>query len=290
MKKLALIFGVYVATFFVGVLFVVFLNIARNKPTVLVKPQIVKTKIDNIEVFEEAIKDSKTEIEGFVEKVEPNYRIKLLTTGNFHGEEVSAKTGENWIGLFKDGDKYYLKNSIIKVKRIYDEVIDKTGEKTGKQVSVKGSKEPIILLKNSKILKNGKVPTLFKGMNYYEALTQGDKNLAAMDKMTYLHTGFSHKYKFDVEQKLSVIKGKLRRNETNHLILEEGTKLQILDSDMGGDEYLLWVGDLDNDNKPDFLFNLSKHYNISNLTLFLSSEAEKGNLVKKVAVFETYGC
>lgn len=54
--------------------------------------------------------------------------------------------------------------------------------------------------------------------------------------------------------------------------------------------YLLWAGDLDGDGKLDFYADVSDHYNSSMPTLFLSSEAKKGKLVKDVAGIRTVGC
>lgn len=54
---------------------------------------------------------------------------------------------------------------------------------------------------------------------------------------------------------------------------------------------LVWAGDLDGDNKMDFLIDASYHYNhIMNLQLFLSSYAEEGEWVKRVATFTSTGC
>ncbi len=53
---------------------------------------------------------------------------------------------------------------------------------------------------------------------------------------------------------------------------------------------LHWTGDLDRDGKPDFYFDLFEHENVENRILFISSEAEKGKLVKLVAQFWTTGC
>jgi hypothetical protein len=46
------------------------------------------------------------------EEDESKLKIKLLETGEgFHGDQVNAKSGETWLGLFKDNDKYILRNT-----------------------------------------------------------------------------------------------------------------------------------------------------------------------------------
>jgi hypothetical protein len=53
---------------------------------------------------------------------------------------------------------------------------------------------------------------------------------------------------------------------------------------------LFWVGDLDSDNKPDFYLSPWIKENVTESSLFLSSESEKNNLVGKVALMVTVGC
>jgi len=53
---------------------------------------------------------------------------------------------------------------------------------------------------------------------------------------------------------------------------------------------LLWVGDLDGDERVDLLLDTSDHYNVDEVTLFLSSRRSKGDLVKAVAFSRRVGC
>jgi hypothetical protein len=75
--------------------------------------------------------------------------------------------------------------------------------------------------------------------------------------------------------------------------LEAGNKKQLLYSvdNMGDATWnFIWVGDLDGGGKLGFYADLIDFYNISAKRLFLSSQAEKGKLIKQVAVFFTSGC
>jgi len=49
---------------------------------------------------------------------------KLLETGTFHGEEVSARSGERWLGLHVTADTSTLLSYIIKVKAVHDEIVE----------------------------------------------------------------------------------------------------------------------------------------------------------------------
>ena len=49
-------------------------------------------------------------------------------------------------------------------------------------------------------------------------------------------------------------------------------------------------GDLDRDGNLDLLYNLTHHYNVSKLTLFLSSAAKSNEIFRKVGEFVITGC
>jgi len=53
---------------------------------------------------------------------------------------------------------------------------------------------------------------------------------------------------------------------------------------------LIWVGDLDHDGKLDFIIDTSNHYNVTELRLYLSGQAVKGELLKMVAMRKSTGC
>lgn len=62
----------------------------------------------------------------------------ILNLGKFHGDEVSAKNGEKWFGLFVNGSEAELKSGEVIVERVYDEIVDDgLNKKTGKQVKFK---------------------------------------------------------------------------------------------------------------------------------------------------------
>jgi|GEM_PF-6920056 len=69
--------------------------------------------------------------------------IPMMETGTqFHGEEIDAKTGEEWHGLFPQKDGYVWKKVKVRISATHDVVVDADNEKTGKEVktdSLKGS-------------------------------------------------------------------------------------------------------------------------------------------------------
>ena len=73
--------------------------------------------------------------------------IQLLQVGAFHGDEVSAKSGEVWLGLYSTPDGHALIPSRITVETVYDPFVDNAGDQTGKVVSVEEQTPPLFLIK-----------------------------------------------------------------------------------------------------------------------------------------------
>jgi hypothetical protein len=109
---------------------------------------------------------------------------KLLETGVFHGDEVTPKSGERWLGLHVTADTSTLLSYVVRVKPVHDEIVDeKEDQKTGKEVSVDLPVEPMFLLKGLPVLSGGPVETVFQGKADFEKtlekITPGKLQLAA---------------------------------------------------------------------------------------------------------------
>jgi hypothetical protein len=208
--------------------------------------------------------------------------IEILETGGFHGEEVTAKTGESWLGLFKQGENYSLLPVVLTVENFHDAIVDNDeSEKTGKEVTVLGQDKPVFLIRGKGFTQSRVVKTVFSGA----------KPIDNIFNETYEFAG--KKYNLKVQTIIIRKKVSTSLNETSKLILSDGKTEQTIYSIERCDDchwQINWAGDLDGDGKLDFYLNLSDHYNVANLKLFLSSEAESGKLVKEVAEFTTTGC
>lgn len=205
-------------------------------------------------------------------------KIQILSVGQFHGEEISAKTGETWYGLYQSTDGYRLRSFRIRVNQVNDPIVDDEGERTGKQVSVDSNTDPVFLVKGTETLKERLVLSVF----------EGEANIG----VGYF-TGFSVR---GSKYYLQAVDGKSDDDylpSGSKLVLSIGEKEQVIETlnnvnDPGWT--ILWAGDLDNDGKLDLYLDLSDHYNVSDRVLFLSTKAKRGELVGKVANFRTVGC
>lgn len=267
-------------------------NETARQTTQEIPVQIRPEEIKELEKFEPipyetAKKFGGAEIlkENYWEK-EIKYKFELIETGEFHGDEVTAKSGEKWLGFFGKNDDFKLVLTNINVSRVRDEIVDgrNSKKKTGKKVSVKNQSEPLFLLKNAARLKEGKVETFFKGRTFREESEESSTTLDSKFVGNYQIGGKS--YVLRVERVLNE-----QEQMVYALILESENIKQILHvsfEDCLGT--LFWVGDLDNDNKPDLFLSPWIKENISESSLFISSEADRNNLVKKVASLGTVGC
>ena len=222
------------------------------------------------------------------EEYDAKFDIKMMESGQFHGEEIKAQSGEIWLGLFNRGGEFFLELTAVEIEAVFDSIVDEEkGEKTGKKVSVAGDAQPLFLLKNAEILKKGKVKTL----SYLD-----DKNEDAY-REGVINNQKSRTFKLNNKIYKLFVKTEKEKNEhldeTSKLVLSDGTQEQIIYAQEYCDDCsweFHWAGDLDGDGKLDLYLDLANHYNVGQKRLFLSSKAGKGELVKEAASFRTVGC
>ncbi|MBX9670138.1 MAG: hypothetical protein K2X93_21235 [Candidatus Obscuribacterales bacterium] len=205
----------------------------------------------------------------------------ILELYDYHGDEVTASVRSAWLGLFpqKDG-QFCLKPTKVSITRVHDEIIDDDPKaKTGKRISVPGKEKPTFLFGGIPGLKAGAVLT--SRINKKEHLQINDQ--------IQLNVG-------DNKAKL-IVKGKKEDKEYYSgfsITLESGgIKQQLVSAQqisIDTSPSLMWCGDLDGDGKVDLIMDTTTNYNVSDVTLFLSSKAKPGKLVKQVAHQYSTGC
>lgn len=193
-------------------------------------------------------------------------KVQLLETGQFHGSEIRAKTGERWLGLFPAGNGFALRPSTISVKAVYDPIVDgdKTKEKSGKEVTTRRGAEPLFLLKGATMLRPGPVVTVFQEQKSLgNAATINLKLNGNLYQLKVTSDNPEPKDYLEQNTKLTLTMGKTSQTL---IFLKEHT-------DAGWS--LSWAGDIDRDGKLDLYLNLNRHYNSSRKILLLSSPAAK---------------
>lgn len=208
-------------------------------------------------------------------------KAQLMEVGQFHGDEIDARTGEEWFGLYADEGYGELRLTSVTVNTVHDPIVDDDNEQTGKEVSVNQGDAPIFLVKGLKELKPGAVISSFIG----------SQNLIDQTS-THLKLG-DRNYRLVVETQ-NIKDGMLTENAQLVLICEEERQvlraLKVSKEPVEVGWYLNWAGDLDGDGRLDLYMQLSNHYNVSDKRLYLSSRAGKGRLLRLAASFTTVGC
>jgi hypothetical protein len=216
---------------------------------------------------------------------------QILLPGTFHGNEVVAQTGEEWLAMVPFDRGYTLVETRVRIDLVRDELQDNDNQTTGKRVSVDiDKKKSLFLLRGISSVKPGEIETIAAKTIPLE-----------INKSIQLRLKSKRTYKLSVvcEETTPLTVDNFKECS---LILTIGSKSQrimtftvyyppnnkpIFASD--AHPSLLWAGDIDRDGALDLLLDLSNHYNISNPTLFLSSDAQNNDLVIKKTEFITYG-
>ena len=209
--------------------------------------------------------------------------IQLLQVGAFHGDEVSAESGEVWLGLYPALNGYALIPSRITVETVYDPFVDNAGEKTGKVVSVEEQKPPLFLIKGLEAPKRGSITTL-----------SAEGTILSPRKSLNLRWDSENEYHLTTYGEVDIGPNGLISLENYSIELSKGQFSQELlayDSTNGAIPNLLWTGDLDGDSQLDLVIDATPHYTVySAPVLFLSSMVKDDNLVQRVAIFIATGC
>lgn len=230
-----------------------------------------------------------------------SYPLKLQTIGEFHGNEVQAKSGEQWLGLFATPKGFELLPTKIMVNTVRDYVIDlDETKKTGKKVITNQKSQPIFLVKGAAYLKPGIVKTVFSEQQYLtpnkvlnlslNSAIDGDYQIAIEDKQNLENKEFSFERQSNTKTRKYIIS--VSDNSSTSQNLQE-FKHHYSNNELPSDRKppsVFWAGDLDRDGKLDLLIELASHANVSSLTLLLSSPAKENKLLEPVAQFVTQGC
>ena len=199
--------------------------------------------------------------------------IQILQVGEFLGE-VSAESGEVWLGLYPTENGYALIPSELVLEPFYDPLIDDDeNQPDATRISVDAQAEPLFLVTGCEALQPGTVKTLFSGrmpmaLGSFLEFTfedRDDYSITAFGDLTLNSSAYDYKIE-----------------------LSKGDRSQVIfsfDSTTDAVPLLLWAGDLDRDGQLDLLVDTIYNYAASGPTLFLSSAVQDDSLLQQVAQF-----
>lgn len=195
---------------------------------------------------------------------------QIALPGQYHGDEMPVNADNDWIGLYAVGNGFAWKPVTPQFRSAMDPVLDQPGQETGVEVEVSGER-PLLMVRGVEALKAGPIKKAKEErtrmtVGTIEALSDELSLVAAMDD--------DGVYQLRIEDK---------QGHTQVLCAHT----ELYDETV---PTLIMAGDLDGDGRLDLLIDTSNHYNLSRVTLFLSSSAGPGEWVAPVATLQTTGC
>lgn len=211
----------------------------------------------------------------------PSSGIRILRTGDFHGDEIESGTEQlTWYGLIKSVDSFELQKVKLEVHSRHDPVVDEGDESTGKSLTITDELESIILINGLEPVEEGEIYSVeLKNKVLYPGESM---SLKLGDEWTSISAYGTASFDKGIRAYILSISSTRDRYRTR----------QIFAGTQGFDDAMfkfVWAGDIDRDGAIDLIMDLSDHYNADRLTLFLSSRADKGQLLKRVAEFVNIG-
>lgn len=195
---------------------------------------------------------------------------------NWEGKNEANSINKNWIDLYEKNGKYYLGKADFKLESGYDECI-------GDSTRIIESKNKTMVFMDLKDLKLGEIKSLNITKN---KIWPKEKTTFTFNNLDYF---LRAEGKVLSSEKVHTDNGletfQVVENYKLYISTKDIPEKLLLNEESFNDTFveLLFVGDIDNDGKLDFVFGANRNYEEERVILFLSSKAEKENVVKKVS-------
>lgn len=211
--------------------------------------------------------------------------IQIVQARSYHGDEVEdVKNGETWMAIIKSNGTYTAQPVTITVKAVKDEIVGdpEKGPFTGKEIISHPDYQDAEFLIKGMTLKAGRpiASPVIDGTSLAKGKTikiKGSKGTVTLVRKDGIHLKRDGYETHDAYQLI----GKVGNKEFPLTLPADSTNES---------PYLNWAGDLNQDGYPDFLLEMSDHYNVTHPTLFLSKVSKSGVSYDKVAERYSVGC
>lgn len=206
--------------------------------------------------------------------------IKILIPRSYRNWDKNNRANDlnnNWTELYSKNGKYFLDKANYKIEKSYDEC--------------SGDSTKIIIPKNETLLY---INTANIPLGNINSLAIKKNKIWPKEKINFLFNNTEYTLRADGEvlssEQVTSEEGQseLYQNVKNYKLFistKNSPERLLLNIENFNDTFvkLLFVGDIDQDGKLDFVFDASRDYEEERLILYLSSPAKNGNLVKEVA-------
>lgn len=215
----------------------------------------------------------------------------LQPPGNFHQGEAVARHGERWLALRIQTDAARLDTTRLRVKTVFDEIVDAEGMATGTQVGSDEAEDVVTYLRGPGLHAGPVVRARIESVDDDSGFTAQILTLGDKAYRLATHCGADPAAEGALTCSIDLVEGERRQS----LVRMSGQRNQG-DADAGvslGDDaspHLIFAGDLDRDGKLDLIFDTTDHYNLMRPALFLSGAADGDELLHAVAEHSAVGC
>ncbi len=226
---------------------------------------------------------------------------EILLPGEWHGQTITAQPGDDWWGIFPEGDGVTLQRAPVTITSVHDPMMDREGETTGKKVTIGQESTPLLLIHGLKEPAEG--PILSATL---EPPDWPSEQSTRLRQNAFLFPGQTHRLTLPTDKIRLTAVGTAHEDPEFHYVYLDNYQIKMYRGEeketisqalttiprMGdlGEPYLIWAGDIDRDGKIDLIYDLTDHYIKTHLALFLSSAAKEGELVGLVAEWKRFAC
>lgn len=218
----------------------------------------------------------------------------LLRVGDYHQGEVAADGARrSWLALHPGDDQGHgaaLHRVQVRIEANHDPLLDAPGQQTGTRVSVEDMAMADLLL-NGPRLQPGPITVASQRQPLHPAILGGlQMRIDWKDEHFILDTDCQPR---SDDPRWGTCRITLTAGDRHQVLAHaNGSRNDAGDWERGelAVPKLLFAGDLDRDGKLDLILDLSDHYDLTQVTLLLSSEAASGQMVGEVATLGTVGC
>lgn len=208
-------------------------------------------------------------------KTDSNYTVKILKPGIYDIADINYDANTmHWFALLSNGVVFTIQKIQPEQKKIKDESGNEKWEIKGHD-----SLNTIMMFSGVEMLEKEVIE-----------MKLGNKSFKAGDRLELNYNGKKLVIMADGEEKKdkSTKKKYIAGYELYIAPLKKEKKRSLLLYHKRVDDVLpkvIWMGDLDNDKKPDLIINNTNSENENHITLYLSNNPPKGSLYKVMGVF-----
>jgi len=211
----------------------------------------------------------------------------ISETGMYHGDEWQGRPGDQWLGLYATKTGFELRKTLVTIEAVEDAILDGPDEKTGKKISAPDN-NVLFLFQDIPNLNTGVTLTTFNGSHTMGLNASLNLRLSGPTQSMNSYWLSTSGTRDGIEGIEGYSFNLIQRDENGEEIAQ--TLIELDSAYEDGIPEVLWAGDLDRDGKLDLIADITDHYNVRHIVLYLSSYADDGELVGIAAELRATGC